>query len=551
MRRLLACFFGVLLPLCAFQANPAAEKPKEEKKGSIEGRVVNGVTGEAVKKATLILAGTNSGARPATTETDDAGSFAFRELDAGKYQLVAQRAGFATQMYGGRGSPLSGTTLSLSAGQALKDLLFKLTPGAVISGKVLDEEGEPVMSVAVMALRTMYQRGKRQFMPLGVAQSNDLGEFRMANLAAGRYILSATYRNLAAAVGFSGSKPPGDKPELSYVTTYYPNSIDAAGAIPVEVRIGADLGGTDIRLVKSKTVRVKGKLIGMPQGKTALVMLTPKGAGMVSMVTRNMAVAQPADGAFEFKGVPPGSYVLSATAALDLGSLGASLPVEVGEQHIESITLVLGEGAELSGAVSVEGPPPADPKGAQVMLESLDALSFSPPRGPVGDDGKFTLKSVGTERYQVNLTGGPETAYIKSVRLGGREATDTEIDLASGVSGVLQITLSNAGAQVDGVIRGEDEKPVSGATVALIPDSKRYALYKSIATDQNGAFSFKGITPGDYKLLAWEDIEMGAFQDPEFVKPFESKAQALSLKENDRKSASMKVIPAEKSAAVR
>lgn len=73
----------------------------------------------------------------------------------------------------------------------------------------------------------------------------------------------------------------------------------------------------------------------------------------------------------------------------------------------------------------------------------------------------------------------------------------------------------------------------------------------SIATDQNGAFSFKGITPDDYKLLAWEDIEPSAFQDPEFVKPFESKAQALSLKESDRKTASMKVIPAEKTSAVR
>lgn len=108
MKRLLACFFGALLPLCAFQSNPAAEKPKEEKKGSIEGRVINSVTGEAVGKATLMLAGTSSGsaARPATTETDDTGSFEFKELSAGKYQLVAQRAGFATQMYGARGSGL-------------------------------------------------------------------------------------------------------------------------------------------------------------------------------------------------------------------------------------------------------------------------------------------------------------------------------------------------------------------------------------------------------------------------------------------------------------
>jgi hypothetical protein len=454
-------------------------------------------------------------------------------------------------MYGARGSSLSAATLSVSAGQALKDLVLKLTPGAIISGKVLDEEGEPVMSVAVMALRPMYQRGKRQLGPAGAAQSNDLGEYRIAGLAAGRYIVRATYRNLAAAMGASGSKPPGDKPELSYVTTYYPNSADADGAAPVEVGTGAEMRGTDIRLLKSKTLRVKGKLIGMPQGKTAVVMLTPKGAGLMGMLTGGMAVARPPDGDFEFRGIAPGSYVLSATAALDLGSLGASLPIEVGDQHIEGIALELGEGAELSGAVLVEGSPAADPKGAQFMLEPVEMVSPSMARASVGDDGKFTLKNVAPGRYEVRLTGGPETAYIKSVRFGGRDVTDTEIDLTSGVSGVLQITLSAAGAQVGGVIRGEDDKPVTGATVALIPDSKRYALYMSIATDQNGVFSFKGITPGDYKLLAWEDIEGGAFQDPEYVKPFESKAQALSLKENDLKTATIKVIPSEKSPAVR
>ena len=70
-------------------------------------------------------------------------------------------------------------------------------------------------------------------------------------------------------------------------------------------------------------------------------------------------------------------------------------------------------------------------------------------RASVGDEGKFTLKNVAPDRYQVRLTGGPETAYIKSARLGGRDATETEIDLSGGVSGVLQITLSTAGAQVE------------------------------------------------------------------------------------------------------
>jgi hypothetical protein len=119
------------------------------------------------------------------------------------------------------------------------------------------------------------------------------------------------------------------------------------------------------------------------------------------------------------------------------------------------------------------------------------------------------------------------------------------MDLTGGVAGSLQVTLGLAGAQVDGVVQGADEKPVSGATVVLVPDSRRYSLFKEGRTGDNGSYSFKGVPPGDYKILAWTDIETGAYQDPDFLKRYESKAEKLSLKESDRKTVSLKAIPAE------
>ncbi len=88
MKTLLACLFSVLLPLYAFQANPAAEKSQEEKKGSIEGRVVNGVTGEAVRKATLILTGTNSGRQ--TRHHGNGRRGFFRIQGAGRWQVSVE-----------------------------------------------------------------------------------------------------------------------------------------------------------------------------------------------------------------------------------------------------------------------------------------------------------------------------------------------------------------------------------------------------------------------------------------------------------------------------
>ena len=46
-------------------------------------------------------------------------------------------------------------------------------------------------------------------------------------------------------------------------------------------------------------------------------------------------------------------------------------------------------------------------------------------------------------------------------------------------------------------------------------------------TDAMGRFHIEGLPPGDYKAFSWEDIETGAWQDPDFIRnrlfrPFDS-----------------------------
>jgi hypothetical protein len=96
---------------------------------------------------------------------------------------------------------------------------------------------------------------------------------------------------------------------------------------------------------------------------------------------------------------------------------------------------------------------------------------------------------------------------------------------------------------VEGTVQNEEGKPVSGAIVVLAPDSMQYSLFKEAQSGENGSFGLKGVAPGEYRILAWENIETGAYLDPDFLKRYESKAEKLSLKENDRKSMSLKVIP--------
>ena len=536
----------MFVSLYAGQAPAAAGKPQDER-CSIEGRVVNSVNGEAVKRVTLVLAPPvpTSLSDIRTTESDDNGQFAFQNLNPGRYTLLARRTGFATQVYGAKNNPLSGPPLILSPSQRVEGIVFNLGPSAVISGRVLDSEGEPMGSVTVFALRSSFRLGERQWLPLETAQTNDLGEFRLIGLSAGIYAVAATRTTMAASLFGPSGKPPSDKPEVGFALTYYPNARDAYGAVPIRLEAGAETRA-DLWLLRTPTVRLSGKLAGGVGGLPIMVLLVPQGGGALGLNAGKRAVVRQSGGGFELTDVAPGSYTLIGATSELQSALVAARPIQVGDQNVEGILLQIGSDGGLSGVVAMEGKDAVDLEEIRILLQSRDFVSMNARPGYPDEEGKFTLRNLAPGRYLVKVNNAPEGSYVKSVRFGGREVTEEGLDLTGGVSGSLQITLSPEAAQVDGVVQDADNKPVTGATVVLIPDSRRFSLYKEEHTDQNGRFSMKGLTPGNYKLLAWEDIETGAFYDPEFLKKYESKAESLSLKPSDRRNIQVKAIPFEK-----
>ncbi len=466
----------------------------------------------------------------------------FPGLAAGRYTLTAQRNGYLSQGYGARSGSTSSSPLVLAAGQQLKDVLLKLVPAAVISGRVFDENGEPPEDMGVAAFQSRYQRGVRQWVRAGVAQANTLGEFRITNLAGGSYLV-ATYNLRTLGNDALSAQAPGDEPELEYVLTFFPSATDAASAMPVQVATGAEAGGTEIRLQKADTVRIRGKVIGAGEGTSVLVQLVPRGVtdGTMASWQGKRVIVHPPGGTFELKGIMPGTYLLSTQFRVGQTVFLDSLSLPVSGQHIDGLVIRPVAAPDLVGAVVVADQTSVKPNSVQVALEAKEYFGLGSPSASAVDDGKFTLKSVRPVQYHVQVRNLPEGAYVKSVRFGAQEVTEDGIDLTNGISGNLQVTLSLTGAQVDGVVQGADDKPVSGATVVLVPDSRRYSLFAETLSGKNGSYSLKGIAPGEYKILAWEDIQSGIYQDPEFLKRYESKAERVSLQEGDRKSLSLKV----------
>ncbi|MEE8201038.1 MAG: carboxypeptidase-like regulatory domain-containing protein [Candidatus Acidoferrales bacterium] len=516
---------------------------------AIEGLVVKAGTGEPLKKAWLSLERVQSERRVYSTITDSSGRFILKSIEPGRYRLWAERNGYVRQEFGQRGPNQPGSILSLAPGQTLQDIVFRLIPAAVISGRVYDEEGEPIAGATIQAMRKRYRSGRRKLAPAGTDRTDDLGEYRIYGLRPGPYYVSATFvPGWIRARTFT--RKAGGEREPSYPPTYYPGTNDLAQAVPVGVRAGEEVRAIDFTLVPSGAVRIRGRVfnavIGRP-GRGALVMLYPRESGVSRFAVRSRVYVDDPQGNFEISGVIPGSYNLQAFWSDSENQYVGRLPLEVGTLDIEGINIVISPGVRLSGRVRVEGNPQSKLSDLSVGLESLEK-GFILNRAEVRTDGSFVLPNVSVGDYRVKLENMPEDWYLKSARLDGQDVLERGIEITTGQAGSLELVLSSAAGRIDGPVLDADREPIPAAYVVLVPDRRRRdrtELYKITTTDQYGQFTLRGIAPGEYTLFAWEEIEVGAYYDPDLLRRYEKSGQSVRVREADHLSLQLELIPAD------
>jgi len=524
---------------------PAA--PPGPATSSIEGQVFNLATGAPLKKTTVRinqLGPLPQGTQPArlSKETDDQGHFSFTALSAGRYQVTAERVGFLRQNYGGHKYQTGGSPLALGVDQHARNIVFRLSPQAVIVGKVLDEDGDPVANVQVRAMRFVYRADKKQWQQTGNAQTSDIGEYRLANLDPGKYIVS-TQVNRNSGPRQQGSKEPlPNEADMTYGATYYPSTLDAQSAVTVDVPGSGEVRGIDIHLKKTGFFRIRGKVAGFNGNgrQTAVVMAMPSEGFAGSPAT---SPAMPPDYAFELRGLTPGSYMLRVQQGNGDQQQVAFQQVQVGNQHIDGIVLAISSGAAVQGGVKIVD--------SNTPLPTTNLTAYLRPTVPIGasfrakvaDDMSFTIKNVVPLKYVIGVSGVPETCYVKSIMFGGQPVPDEGIDIQGG--GPIEVTLSATAGSIDGAVVDKDGKPVGGALVALYPNATGRDNGNNIRqTNETGTVSFKGLKPGSYRLIAWEDIPWDAAQDPDFVKPFEGRGESVKLDASGHQAVTVKVIPA-------
>lgn len=534
---------SIAFALMLAQAAPA---PEPEGKCSIEGKVANALTGEALARAIVLLRGVapDTAGLSFRAETDAIGAFTLRNINPGRYRLEAQRAGFVDQVFGAKRANREGTPLALQPGLAMKDVVIKMSPHGVVTGHITSPDAEPIANVPVSLTRITYDRnGQKQLTDFNSVTTNDLGEYRIFNIPPGRYFLKAALR---PAPTTSSDGKAGDVE--TFAPTWYSGTTDPRAALPLEIQPGQTISGVDMALLKTAERRVRGIVDSRNSGPPGLVRiaLVPRNSTL-NVMPQSSVTIRDSDTGFAMQ-APPGSYFVVAEKAVGRARFTGAAAVDVTTYDIEDLALTLQPPIEIPGNLRIAG---ADNLEA---FSNLNVQVVAAPRelvtdaaiAPVMPDGTFTLVTTGLDSYDIHVTGMPPGYYVKSVQHAQQDVLKTGLSYTQ-PSDLLDIVVSPNAATVTGVVHNKGGEPIPGATVLLAPapDKRdRASNFRVTITDQTGYFAIISLAPGDYTLFAWDDIQPGEYFDPDVLKSVEGRGQNLNLLEGAQEVVNYDVITA-------
>jgi Carboxypeptidase regulatory-like domain len=540
----------ICVGVCALMqpAIGVAQTDQPQSLANVQGKVVEEVSGQGIRKVIVRLSG--DGGEPHQeyiTATDAFGQFRIEGVLPGQYSVTVTHLGFVLSSSGAEPQPIT-----VTSGQSVKDLLYKMQATGVITGRITEADGDPLQGVSVWVTR-IGQNGNS--LPNGGPAegeggpanetTNDLGEYRIANLRAGQYVVHAELH---------GMPPPPDPADRGkqrdrgvYALTYYPGTADERSATPVRVTPGATVIA-NFNMLVSRSYRVSG---------TVIVQGNPRNVQMFLVSDTGQTEAQQLQdgGRFEFLNIMPGTYVAQivdmSSASDGQGPQGRTQiigsPIIVGSSDVTGLVLQPESGGSITGKLRTEDGETLDWTKLDVDLVRVAQDSDPPQLGaigalggnaPVAQDGSFELKDVAGASYQVALISQADIFrdyYVKSVTQDGREVVDTGFTVNGDTT--LNIVISSKGASIDGTVTDGHGQPVASATVVSVPTGgtlKRPDAYQTEKTDASGHFLMRGMNPGPYILIALEGVQEDV-RNPEFLQKYGERGTTVDLDEGQRK----------------
>ena len=496
----------------------------------IESAVATGVVrdqnGGPLPGVTVTFRGENRFER--VSVTNETGVFASPLLPAGRFTITAEKPGYPPMTYGASKPFRPGVSVSLSQGQQVKDLVLTLSRGAVISGTVFDDRGEPMpgVRVTVSQVRTGVS-GERIAEELAQGRysevSDDRGAYRIFGLPPGDIAvraassggfsiwadsdMRAAYKSFSAA---AGDFPAGRPQPHGFAPVFYPDASTLLTARILRVGVGDELSGIDLRMRLRPVTQLDGT-VTTPDGRLSAARLR---LWERSQLSGNLSVTEfsTLNGRFSRSSLWPGDYSIMAT--VNDPPQFALEQFSVVDAVTASITLQLKPSIILTGQFVFDGETQAAARVTNFLVTA--STTEIPVSGMLitsrtNDKGAFAISGLvpGSWRLGVSLPvqeGAPW--MIRSVQIGKNDVTDQAFSPVPGETSTVIVTLTDKLSELSGVVQTSSGL-ATDYFVVVVPTDTRYwqsGRRRTTRVEADGRYAFGKLPPGEYRVAATLDL---------------------------------------------
>jgi hypothetical protein len=492
----------------------------------IAGRTVSAADGSTLQGATVRILNTKTQQPVASVVSGEDGSFEFTKLKADKYSLSGVTGGYLESPYDEHDNFSS--AIVTGAGVDTESLILKITPEAILSGRITDEVGDPVRGASIMLYREDREEGRSRITGFRNAQTNDLGEYELATLPPGEYFISAKatpWYAIHPLVANSGNfvKAAGAvnrNLDVAYPTMFYADSTGSDGATPITVRAGNHVD-IDLHLrpqpavvvnVRASSVQLQQLVFGQPEDVEGPM--------------------QGGDNGTVLSGIPPGRYILKQSnqagngksMEIDLTSDNGIIDATSGEDT--GIVKMHLRGENGLGSASV----------TMVALRNKDGGIATSQN--VSEKGEVEFVGVKPGEYRVSVFGEDNHVYHVSKLLHENgEALNGLLSVAAGTTASFTVRVAKPSCVVEGFVR-KDGKAFAGAMVVLVPAGADadIELFRRDQSDLDGSFVLANVMPGKYIAIAIQDGWVLEWGKPEVLARYLLKGIPVTVSSSEQQS---------------
>jgi protocatechuate 3,4-dioxygenase beta subunit len=507
----------ILFALSSIQLCVMAQGEQKTGTGVINGHVTVG--GKAAPGVVVVATPGEIGPdrrEVARTTTDYEGNYRLTGLPAGRFSIspvAPTMLASSDNMYGGMGR-----SVIVSEGETIEKIDFTLTRGGVITGRITDADGRPVIEerVQLTPVDNPYRSRVAGYSNPFMYQTDDRGVYRLYGVSPGRYTLS---------VGVSpqeGMVRAGMVGRTYYQRTFYPGETDSQKAGIIEVPEGGEVKDVDIKLgQRSPAFSVSGRVTDAATGQPVANLLI--GYGTYNQSQKRMGAfgfgqsRTDARGQFTLEGIVPGSFaafVWNEPGAGGSDTYSEPILFTVTDGDVDGLALKVRHGASISGVAQIEGT--SDKRvlarlsqlivGFSVQSNMSGALDNTRP-AVINADGSFRVTGLPPGRASIYLSGYPQPKDIKLARVerdGVAQTGGIEISAGAEVSNV-RLVFEYGNGSIRGQVRAENGEIPEGSHLFIMlqkpgdSDSARPIAYSQ--ADTRGRFILEGLAPGEYQLV--------------------------------------------------